>query len=142
MRAMGITVGSGSTPNTIFAIWASHLEREDALTGDLAVIDRCVVDAMAYTRVLSLNSDLELRLFEQIAKLAVRRLDLVIHLEFTDFFTDKGADHETPVLRRQIANEIKVVMAELSPPRIDLDASDSGALDAAIRAIQSIIGRD
>lgn len=138
---MGIPVGSGSTPETIFAIWACHLEREEAMTGDLAILDRCVVDALAYTRVLGLNSEVELRVLEQTAKLAARRLDLIIHLKLTDFFSDKGADHETPNLRRRIAEEIKIVMSELSPALIDLDASDGGALDAALRAVEEVVTR-
>lgn len=142
VRAMGIPLGSTSTSDTIFAIWASHLEREAAIVEGLAILDRCVIDALAYTRVLGLNTDLELRTLEQVARLDVQRLGLVIHLKFSPFFADKGADHETPEHRRQVAEDIEVVLSNLGVPRLDLDAGDEGALNVAVGAISGIVPRE
>jgi len=140
VRAMGIPLGSTSTPDTIFAIWASHLEREAAITDELVILDRCMVDALAYTRALNLTSGLAERVLEQTAQLAAGRLRLVIHLELSPFFEGKGAAHETAELRERVASEIPIVLAQLGSPSFDLDASAPGSLDRAVETIVRMVG--
>ena len=139
VRASGIPLGSTSTRDTIFAIWASHLEREAEIIDGLAILDRCVIDALAYTRVLGLNTNLELRVFEQVARLDLQRLSLVIHLEFSPFFAHRGADHETPELRQRVAEEIKAVLSHLGIPHVDLNAGDDDTLNVAIDVIAGMV---
>lgn len=135
LKALGVPLGSKSTPQTIFAVWATHLEREASVAGGLAVLDRCIVDALAYTRVLNLSSELERRVLEQAAVLAAQRLGFVVHLEFSSFFADTGGSHETAEDRRRVADEIRVVLSQLDLPRINLHAEDPTSLTAALDAI-------
>ncbi len=141
LKTAGVPLGTASTPQTIFAVWASHLEREASVSTGMAVLDRCVVDALAYTRALNLNSALELRVLEQTAVIAAKRLLLVIHLEFTPFFLDKGRPHETPELRRLVADEILDVLSQMTVPRIHLRAEDPRSVDEACDAVWKMIKR-
>lgn len=139
VRAMGIPLGSTSTPDTIFAIWASHLEREAAIGNELVILDRCMVDALAYTRALNLTSGLAGRVLEQTAKLAAGRLRLVIHLELSPFFEGKGASHETAELRERVASEIPLILAQLGSPSLNLDASAPSSMDRAVETIAHMV---
>jgi energy-coupling factor transporter ATP-binding protein EcfA2 len=135
VKAMGVPLGSASTPETIFAVWTTHLEREYSAAEGLTVLDRCVVDALAYTRVLAVSTPLQLRMLEKTAVLASRSLGLVVHLRLSSFFEDRGGAHETADHRRNVASEIELILEELQIPRIDLDADDDQAIDIAVRAI-------
>lgn len=139
IQAMGVPFGSASTAETIFAVWTAHLERESSASDALVVLDRCCIDALAYTRVLNVSSDLELRLFNQVALLASDRLDLVIHLRLSPFFEDKGAAHETAELRAAVAREIAIVLDCARPQHLELDASSPDAIDTAIRTVHEML---
>jgi predicted ATPase len=141
LKAMGVPLGSKSTPQTIFAVWATHLEREASVAGGLVVLDRCIVDALAYTRVLNLSSELERRVLEQAAILAAERLGFVVHLECSTFFADKRGSHETAEDRRRVADEIGVVLSQLDLPRICLRAEDPMSVGAALDVILSLAKR-
>lgn len=131
IKALGIPLGSTSTTQTIAAVFTAHLEREAAAPKGIVILDRCVVDAIAYTRSLGINSDVELRLYERVTALAATRLNLVVHLTCSPFFARRGADHETPVLRADVAERIVAILSELGVPRIDLDASSEDAVELA-----------
>ena len=142
VAAMGVPLGSGSTPQTIIAVWTVHLEREAAAPDGVIVLDRCIVDALAYTRALRLGSDLERRLFEQVAVLVSGRLAIVLHLRLSPFFLGKGAAHESPALRSEVAKEIDAVLRELRPRQLDLNADSDDAVDRAVRAVlEALDGR-
>lgn len=131
---LGIPLGSTSEPRTIAAVFTAHLEREsDAPTG-LVILDRCVVDALAYTRTLAVSSEVELRLFEQVAALAAKNLRLVIHLQLSPFFSDKGGAHETSELRGSVSARIPGILEELGLHKIEIDAADAGSMQAAVNA--------
>lgn len=135
VKAMGVPLGSASTPETIFAVWTTHLEREHSAEVGLTILDRCVIDALAYTRVLAVSTPLQLRTLEKTAVLASRDIELVIHLCLSPFFEGRGGAHETAHHRRNVASEILLILDQLQVPWIDLEADDDEALDVAVRAI-------
>jgi hypothetical protein len=106
----------------------------------MIVLDRCVVDALAYTRALRLSTEVERRLFEQAAVLASSRLAFVLHLRLSPFFLDKGAAHETPALRSEVAGEIETVLSELKLPRFDVNADSEDAVEESTRAVLEVLG--
>ncbi|MDO9369937.1 MAG: AAA family ATPase [Sphingopyxis sp.] len=138
MDAMGIPLGSSATPQTIFAVWTAHLERQASAPEGLILLDRCVVDALAYTRALQLGTPIERRLFEQVAYLAADRLDLVVHLRLSEFFRDKGGTHETPELRAKVVNEVRTIIPHLGLRSIELDAENERAIEIACQEIQAL----
>lgn len=135
VAAMGVPLGSSSTTQTISAVWTTHLEREDGAPGRLVLLDRCVVDALAYTRVLDLGTDLDQRLFEAVARLSSSRLSLVIHLQLSDFFADRGASHETPQHRQAVARQIIRILADWHVPKVEVDAAAEDAVEMAAQAV-------
>lgn len=142
LELTGVPFGSGSTPETIHAVWVVHLERQADAGDERILLDRCVVDALAYTRVLAVSSDLERRLFEQIGRLALPGLDLIIHLRLSDFFADKGKPHETPEHRRLVAEEIALILDAWREPVLTLDADDPSSVDRAVTAVRAALGGD
>lgn len=139
VAAMGIPLGSASTSLTIPAIFTAHLERELEAKSGIVVLDRCVFDALAYTRCLHLTGPEELRLYEAIAASSARWLSLVVHLRLSPFFSHTGSAHETPDLRRSVANEISQIVARCGRPVIELDADDPPSVSAAIEAALRVI---
>lgn len=138
VTAMNVPFGSSSTPETIAAVWTTHLEREADAPDGLVLLDRCVVDALAYTRMLRLGTELDRKLFESVGLLASARLGLVIHLNLSDFFKDRGAPHETPQLRYGVASQIGMILTDWDLPRIELDAAAPTAIEDAAMAVATI----
>lgn len=140
IKGLGIPLGSASTPDTIAAVFTAHLEREAIAQSDMVVLDRCVVDALAYTRSLGVSSELELRLYEQVTALSARRLGFVVHLGLSPFFEQRGAArHESPALRRAMAGEIPSIIDRLSLDHLTLDASTEQAIADAAQAVLTAI---
>ena len=139
MAAMGIPLGSGATTQTIFAVWAAHLERQAEARNGLIILDRCAIDALAYTRALRLGTLIERQLFEQVAKLASERLNLVINLRLTEFFRGKGGSHESSELREEVVTEINALISHLGVNAIELDAAKESSVQTACRAIEGLM---
>ena len=142
LELTGVPFGSGSTPETIHAVWVVHLERQVVSGNERTLLDRCVVDALAYTRVLAVSSDLEQRLFEQIGRLALSRLNLIIHLRLSDFFADKGKPHETPQHRHLVAKEIALILDGWHGAVLTLDADNPSAVERAVAAVRAALISD
>jgi thymidylate kinase len=141
VAAAKVPLGSGSTPATIHAVWVAHLEREQSPAGQFVLLDRCMVDALAYTRVLKVSSDLELRLFEQVALRSLPFLNLIVHLQLNEFFLNTGKPHETTEHRHAVALEIEEVIAASSPPVLNISAEQPDALEKAVEAVRVAMDR-
>lgn len=141
VAATKVPLGSASTAATIHAVWVAHLERQAAPAGGRVLLDRCMVDALAYTRVLGVSSDLEMRLFEQVAGLLLPRLDLVIHLRLSEFFLDKGKPHETSKDRLAVAREIEAIIHARRRPTLEISAEQPDAVEKAVKAVQAQLER-
>jgi hypothetical protein len=135
VEALGIPVGSASTADSIAAVWTAHLEREEASNGGLVLLDRCIVDALAYTRSLAINTPVEVRLYEALARISAARLDFVVHLTLSEYFTEMSASHETPKLRADVAREIPLILQALGLRHLQLDAASSDSVNLAANAI-------
>lgn len=138
VRSLGIPVGSGSTSDSIAAVFASHLRREREVACDLNVLDRCVVDALAYVRVLNKTSAIQGKMYEELSKTMARSLNFVIHLRLSKTFEITSASHETASDRLAIATEIPLVIRDLGVPSLSIDAADPTALADAISELRSL----
>lgn len=139
IRAKGVPLGAASNSDTIFAIFHEHLRREREAAADVVLLDRCIVDALAYTRVLGLTSVCENLLLEEIAQLAAKRLTLVIELQLSHAFAVTAATHENPAMRNAVSTTIPSIISELGVPSISLDASKQDALKNAVNEIRQIL---
>lgn len=143
LRAAGVPLGSSSNSDTIAAVWAGHLQRERQEASDgLVLLERCAVDAIAYTRALRVTSSVQTQLYEEVGALMSKRIDLVVHLKLSATFADKGAPHETPELRAEVAQLIPAILLELGLRVISLDAAHPDSLDFAMRAISERLTGD
>lgn len=131
-------MGSASTSDSIAAVWTAHLERESTASDGIVLLDRCVIDALAYTRSLAVNSPIERRLYEAVAKTSFKRFGLVVHLTMSKYFVGKSAAHETPTLRANVAREITSILHTLGLRHLQLDAASSDAIEQAANAICEI----
>ena len=141
LTAIGVPLGSNSGLNTIPVVFAAHLERQLEAANSIVIFDRCVVDALAYTRCLHLVDAFQLRLYEAVAALSAREISLMVHLRLTPFFETKGKPHEEPELRLQVSREIPKILNALARPTINLDASNGDAITDAVNAILQAIRR-
>lgn len=140
VRARGISVGSASDRSTIAAVFGAHLERERNANADIVVLDRCVVDAIAYVRALGVTERSESDLYEQVSWLMSRRLDFVVHLKLSDAFIGTGGSHETVALRKENASLIPQIIDEYSLPNIAIDAMQDADVQEAFSRISRSAG--
>lgn len=137
VKARGLSVGSSSDTSTIAAVFAAHLERERNATADIVILDRCVVDAIAYVRALGVTGVAESELYEQVSWMMSRRLDFVVQLRLSEGFKETGGSHETVALRHQIAALIGQIIDEYGLSSVKIDAMQ----DADVREAFSRIAR-
>lgn len=140
MRSLGVPLGRDANGDTVAAIYAAQLEREANAPPGMIILDRCVVDALAYVRSLKVNTPPEMELYERVTELASKRLDLVIHLTLSPFFSQMCGDHETPELRIEVARAIPQIVDHLGINHIVLDASTDDAIKIAVDAAIKVSG--
>lgn len=131
LRASGVPFGSAADARSVAAIYSAHLERELALPEGIVILDRCCVDALCYVRALGVTDPSLDALYGMVSRTMARRLALAIHLEMTGIFSATVARHETPELRRAVADNVGRVIAELGVEALTFEASRPGALEMA-----------
>lgn len=135
VREKGLPVGAQATTQTIFAILSEHLRRERLSSGSIVVMDRCIVDAIAYIRTLDILSREQEEFVDEVGFIVSSRISLVIELQVSPSFSATAAMHETPQMRIDVAQRIPLIIAELDLPSVSLDASHPSAIDVAISEI-------
>jgi hypothetical protein len=142
VRDKGIPVGSDATTDSVAAVYTSHLERERTAVGDVILLERCGIDALAYVRSLAVNTPLEIELYEEISRNLGDTLDLAIHLRLEGIFADKGKPHESPELRARVAEMIPSILAEFRISTLSLCATETDAIDRSVEAICKAIAQE
>ena len=142
LKSKGVPLGRDSNAQTIAAVFGAHLERERrALACEaIVILDRCQVDALAYTRVLSVNTEVERELYNELAMRCLRSLNAIVELKLEAPFDVGFAEHETEAIRRGVAAEIACILDSLELPRIRLNAEDADAITGAVRFLSDISG--
>jgi len=138
VRSRGIPVGINSNIDTIAAVFTAHLTRERTSSASIVILDRCLVDALAYTRALDITSQAYTSLFEEIFKTKTSILSLVIHLELSSTFSRHNANHETQELRQSIDSIIPSVINENGLNYISMDAAQGDAITRATKEILAL----
>jgi predicted ATPase len=141
LQASGVPFGSAADARSVAAIYCAHLERELALPVGIVILDRCCVDALCYVRALRVTDPSLDALYRMISRAMARRLALAIHLEMTGIFSTTEARHETPELRRAVADDVCRVIAELDVEALTFEASRPGALELAGRRVLALHAR-
>ena len=135
LKAQGYVMGDKADDRTVAAVVQEHLRREREAPSGIVILDRCLVDMLAYVRTLGVTPRPLLDVYEEVVKAMTPRLQLVVFLEMSDAFKVSRATHEDAVFRERIDREIKAVLQELALPMQAFDASGFGSLERAIAAI-------
>lgn len=135
VKAMGLPVGSNATSDSVAAIFAAHLQREREAPYGVVIMDRCLVDALAYVRVLGVTSSAQSKMYEELVRSQVGSLNLLIHLELSETFENTGAPHESYEHRVSVAEAIPSIIHELQLPALSLDAGRHDAISIAVSRI-------
>lgn len=135
MARLGFTFGSFASSESVLAIYSYHLKRGRECAPGVSVLDRCVVDALAYVRCLKVTSNIETALLEDVSRLLFESLDFVVHLEMSGIFKISDATHENQQLREDVSRSIIQILSERHIPYITVDASDTNALKKVREAI-------
>lgn len=83
LKNKNIPFGSAATPDSIAAAYSIHIQRELDAPSGIIVLDRCIIDAIAYVRSLRVTSSQQTELFEVITRCRAADLDLLVHLQMT-----------------------------------------------------------
>lgn len=128
IRASGYAVGSGADAGGVAAIFREHLRREREIEVDIAILDRCAIDALAYVRVLNANTIIEKALYEEVTRTMSKRWNAIVRLELSETFAEKCAAHEDPEFRTRIDQQVSAVIKEFDLPACFVDAADAAAV--------------
>ncbi|GAB6970549.1 hypothetical protein JCM16408A_12970 [Methylobacterium phyllosphaerae] len=141
LKNKNIPFGSAATPDSIAAAYSIHIQRELDAPSGIIVLDRCIIDAIAYVRSLRVTSSQQTELFEVITRCRAADLDLLVHLQMTHPFAQSAADHESAELREEVGAQILKAIDELKLNHISINAADESAVDRVSRVIVEKVGR-
>lgn len=139
-RRRGIIVGSSANEESVLAIVAAHVERERKAMSIVTIYDRCLADALAYTRALKVTQPSATYLIEEVAYSGLDKLDFLIHLRLSEAFLSKRKEHETESFRMSVELELNRIFDEHAGNKIRLDAADASSLLQALDLIREKIG--
>jgi predicted ATPase len=113
VKEAGYPLGSAATSGTVYAFAAEHLRRERTCLAELVIQDRCLIDLLAYVRVLGLLEEPALRMLQEATLTSLEGIDLILFVPMCDALRDTGTAVETPEFRARIDAAIPAVAQEL-----------------------------
>lgn len=140
LTAQGYVMGNKADERAVAAVVQEHLRREREAPNGIVLLDRCLVDMLAYKRTLDVTPSPLSEVYEEIVRAVAPRLKLVVFLEMGDCFKISDASHEDARFRERIDTEIQAVIGELGLPTLSLDASMPDSLARATAAIRAVEG--
>lgn len=140
LSAQGFVMGKMADERAVAAVAREHLRREREAPEGIVILDRCLIDMLAYVRTLGVTPPPLSDVYEELVKAVTPRLKLLVFLEKSEAFEVSSAQHEDVVFRDRIDREIQAVLSELPLQILSLDAADSRSLSRAITAVNAIDG--
>jgi hypothetical protein len=113
VKDAGYPLGLAADQGSIFAFAAEHLRRERTCIAELTIQDRCLLDLLAYVRVLDLLDQAALNLLREIALTSFSNIDLVFYVPICDAIRNTHTIVETAEFRARIDAAIPIVAGEL-----------------------------
>lgn len=135
LTAQGYSLGKSADEAAVAAVVLEHLSRERAAPPGIVILDRCLIDMLAYVRTLKVTKSPLLEVYEEIVRTLVPKLKLVVFLEMSNQFLTSSAIHEDADFRAAIDAEVKLIISELGVDNLSLDAADNAAVEKAVAAI-------
>jgi predicted ATPase len=100
--AAGFATGARAGPDALLHFARLHQDREAAATGSVVVLDRCLLDTLAYAEVLGCMSGAQLDALRDATVASCRRFGQLIWLRVTHDYPVLTVEDETPEFRRAI----------------------------------------
>lgn len=113
VKAAGYPLGTSATSETVCAFAAEHLRRERDVLADLVVQDRCLLDLLAYVRILGLLNGPALRMLQEVTLTSLKAIDLILFVPMCEAIRNAGTVVEPPEFRAQIDTAIPMIAQEL-----------------------------
>jgi thymidylate kinase len=139
IRAAGFAVGKTADTQSVAAVFSEHLRRERTIASDIAILDRCAIDALAYVRTLGVDTATEAAMYAEVARLMSRRWNMVVNLQLSDTFLNNSAAHEDTDLRRRVSFAVSAIIAELGLTAHSIDAAAPNSLDRIVAAVSAAV---
>lgn len=133
--ATGHAVGSTATAATVRLFAAEHLAREHAAAAQVQLFDRCMLDALAYARVLDVLPRDELAELHRTTAASMAACAMVVWMRVSADYPVVTERDESPEFRRAIdaaigecSRELGVALIEHAVPPDTIDAIADVAL--------------
>lgn len=137
VKDAGYPMGSAATADTVYAFAAEHLRRERTCPAELVIQDRCLLDLLAYVRVLGLLREPAYRMLQEVARTSLGAIDLVFFVPMCDALRDGGTALEPPDFRWRIDAAISAVAQELG---VEIVAIEGEPAERATKAFHLVTG--
>jgi predicted ATPase len=142
VKDAGYPLGSAATADTVYAFAAEHLRRERTCPADLVIQDRCLLDLLAYVRVLGLFGNPAYSMLQEVALNSLGVIDLVFFVPMCDALRDAGTVLEPPEFRARIDTAISAIAQELGVDIVTIEGEPAEraamAFDFVARAAHRI----
>jgi predicted ATPase len=113
VKEAGYPLGPAATSGTIYAFAAEHLKRERTCQAELVIQDRCLIDLLAYVRVLGLLEEPASWMLKEATLTSLETIDLILFVPICDVLRNAGTAVETPEFRARIDAAIPTIAREL-----------------------------
>ena len=113
VKEAGYPLGLAATADTIYAFAAEHMRRERNAAATLVIQDRCLLDLLAYDRVLGLLGEGAHRMLEEVALTSFATIDSVLFIPMCDSLRNSGTGLEPHDFRARVDAAIPAIAQEL-----------------------------
>lgn len=138
LTAQGYRLGKSADEAAVAAVVLEHLTRERTAPPGIVILDRCLIDMLAYVRTLKVTHPPLLDVYEEIVRTLAPKIRLVLFLEMSEQFRVSSAEHEDAEFRSAIDAEVKSIISQLGMNTLSLDAADGMAVGVAVSAISGV----
>jgi len=145
LLAQGHATGSRADADTVRLFARLHWDREAHAVGAVAVLDRCLLDTLAYALVLDCLGAVELARLQQAALMSSRRAERLLWCRIASDYPVQGPHDESPAFRREIDATIgRLVRAHSLPvsEQTDAVANVAAIVDQVWRQYAGRAGQD
>lgn len=126
-KAQGISLGKDGTDSTHVFFADLHLKAIDHDLDEIRLLDRCLVDHLAYVRKLSSDATL-IRMMAELTRVASTKYSMIFIAPLHAALPPLNDETEDIKFRVEIEHEIRSIMEEFSIPTIELPPSQEEAI--------------
>jgi hypothetical protein len=141
VASRGLPLGMRATLDSLHAFALEHLKRERLQYRESTAIiqDRCLLDLLAYARILHATEHLYLELLAELTVASMRHVAACFLTMIPAGHKDASTPNETSTFRLRVQAEIGAAAKELGLPLIEIDGSPDERLWVAVRRVKQAL---